>query len=462
MRDNIRSEDLFAWDKDYIWHPFTQMRDWLNEENLIIDRGEGNYLIDTRGKRYLDGVASLWVNVHGHCRQEINQAITEQMGKIAHSTLLGLGNTPSIKLAKQLVAITPPGLAKVFYSDSGSTAVEIALKMAFQYWQQKSSGINTLKSEKNKKKTKYISFKNAYHGDTIGAVSVGGMDLFHKIYGPLLFEKLEAQYPYCYRCPLGKKYPGCNLACLGSVKNIIEQNHTETAALIIEPLVQGAGGMITAPPGFLKRVRELCSQYNILLIADEVATGFGRTGKMFACEHEEVSPDIMCLAKGITGGYLPLAVTITTQKIFDAFCDDYASQKTFFHGHTYTGNALGCAAALASLDLFKKDKILEKLTYKVRVFSQCLKVFKGLEHVGDIRQCGLMAGIELVKDRRNKQDYECKEKTGIKVILQARKQGLIIRPLGNVIVLMPPLSITDKELKTLTDITYKSIKTVTE
>lgn len=451
MRDNVRSEDLAAWDKDYIWHPFTQMRDWINEENLIIDRGEGNYLIDTKGKRYLDGVASLWVNVHGHCRQEINQAITEQMGKIAHSTLLGLGNTPSIKLAKQLVAITPPGLAKIFYSDSGSTAVEIALKMAFQYWQQKDTA-----------KTKFISFKNAYHGDTIGAVSVGGMDLFHKIYGPLLFDKLEAQYPYCYRCPLGKKYPGCKLACLKSVKNIIEQNHTETAALIIEPLVQGAGGMITAPPGFLKRVEELCSQYNILLIADEVATGFGRTGKMFACEHEEVSPDIICLAKGITGGYLPLAVTITTKKIFNAFKGGYAEKKTFFHGHTYTGNPIGCAAALASLDLFKKDKVLEKLAQKVKVFSQGLKAFEELEHAGDIRQCGLMAGIELVKDRIKKQDYECEEKIGIKVLLQARKQGLIIRPLGNVIVLMPPLSITDEELKILTDITYKAVKKVTE
>ena len=443
------TRQLIKRDKDFLWHPFTQMRDWLKDEPLIIEEAKGCYLRDSQGKWYLDGVSSLWVNVHGHRKKEIDAAIKRQLNKVAHSTLLGLGNVPSIELAKELIAIAPPGLAKVFYSDSGSSAVEIALKMAYQYWQYL-----------DKAKTRFIHLENAYHGDTIGAVSVGGIDLFHKVYQGLLFESYKADSPYCYRCPEGKSYPLCNFECLERLKEILEKKHSEIAALIIEPLVQGASGMLVWPPGIYKKMAKLCREYNVLLIADEVAVGFGRTGKMFASEWEGVSPDILCLAKGITGGYLPLAATLTTRKIFDGFLGEYKEQKTFFHGHTYTGNPLACAAALANLELFKKEKTLRGLEPKIKFLKEGLERFKELPNVGDIRQKGLMVGIELVKDRQTKESYPWEEGIGVKVCRKAREYGVLLRPLGNVIVLMPPLSITKEELKQLFDSAYKAIEMV--
>ncbi|MDO8748532.1 MAG: adenosylmethionine--8-amino-7-oxononanoate transaminase [Candidatus Omnitrophota bacterium] len=436
-------------DKDFLWHPFTQMRDWLKDEPLIIDEAKGNYLKDTNGKWYLDGVSSLWVNVHGHRRREIDIAINRQLNKVAHSTLLGLSNVPSIELAQRLVEIAPKGLIKVFYSDSGSTAVEIALKMAYQYWQYL-----------DKAKTRFIHLENAYHGDTIGSVSVGGMDLFHKTYKGLLFESYKADSPYCYRCPKGKNYPGCNFECLDRLRDILRQHHSSTAALIVEPLVQAAGGIIVWPEGVYRKMRELCHKHNVLLIADEVAVGFGRTGYIFASETEGVTPDILCLAKGITGGYLPLAATLTTQKIFDAFSGEYKEQKTFFHGHTYTGNPLACAAALANLGLFKKEKTLQKLQPKIKFLGKELEKFKKLEHIGDIRQKGFMVGIELVKNKGTKEPYSWEERIGIKICQKAREYGVILRPLGNVIVLMPPLAISKEELKQLVDAAYKAISFV--
>jgi adenosylmethionine-8-amino-7-oxononanoate aminotransferase len=441
-------------DKLYVWHPFTQMKDWHLENELIIEEAKGNYLKATDGRWYLDGVSSLWINVHGHRKRRIDDGIRNQLNKVAHSTLLGLGNAPSIELAKRLVEIAPKGLNKVFYSDNGSTAVEIGLKIAFQYWQQKS---NT-----TRRKTKFISFNNAYHGDTIGAVSIGGIDLFHEIYKPLLFNSYKADYPYCYRCKLNEKYPSCKLACAHKLKKILKSHHNEIGALIIEPLVQAAGGIIVSPPGFLKEVRKLCSRYDVLMIADEVATGFGRTGEMFACEHEEVSPDIMTVAKSITGGYLPLAATLVTNEIYNAFLADYSQKKTFFHGHTYTGNPLACAAAIANLEILKKEKVLEGLKPKIEFLKNELKKFNDLEHVGDIRQKGFMVGIELVKNKITKEEFGWEEKIGIRVIKEARKHGIIMRPLGNVIVLMPPLSITIAELKFLLDVIYESVIMVTE
>lgn len=446
-----RLEEL---DKRYIWHPFTQMKDWLDDAPLIIEKGKGSYLIDIYGKKYLDGVSSLWVTVHGHRKKEIDTAVKKQLDKIAHSTLLGLSNVPAIILSEKLIKIAPKGLSKVFYSDSGSTAVEIALKMAFQYWQQKGT--------EYKNKTKFISLYNAYHGDTIGSVSVGGIDLFHQIYKPLLFDTCKIESPYCYRCSLNKTYPDCNLECADYAESVIKKLADNTAALIIEPIVQGAAGMLVASDGYLKKIRELCTKYNILMIADEVATGFGRTGKMFACEHEGVSPDIMAVAKGITGGYLPLAATLATDEIFNAFYGEYKDLKTFFHGHTYTGNPLACAAAIANIDLFKKEKTLQRLQPKIKYFTKRLKEFESLIHVGDIRQKGFMVGIELVKEKGTKEPYLLEEKIGIKVVKEARKHGLIIRPLENVIVLMPPLSIKMEELKRLLDIVYVSIREVTE
>jgi adenosylmethionine-8-amino-7-oxononanoate aminotransferase len=439
-------------DKQHLWHPFTQMKEWTEESPLIITEGRGSFLKDIYGKWYIDGVSSLWVTVHGHRKKEIDDAIKGQIDRISHSTLLGLTHPPAAELAGMLVKIAPEGLSRVFYSDNGSTSAEIGLKMAFQYWQHKG----------NKRKTKFISLNNAYHGDTIGAVSVGGIDLFHDIFSPLLFTSYKIPSPYCYRCELGKKYPSCRLFCLKEAEKIMKKNNRETAALIIEPLMQGAGGMIASPPGYLKGIKRLCVNYDILMIADEVATGFGRTGEMFACEHETVSPDILCLAKGITGGYLPLAATITTEKIYSAFLGNYRELKTFFHGHTYTGNQLACAAAIASLNVFKKEKTLQKLQRKMDILKKELATISGFTHVGDIRQKGFMVGIELVKDKKSGGPYPLEEKIGWRVCDAAREKGLLIRPLGNVIVLMPPLSISLQELKSLTRIAAEAITDITE
>lgn len=454
MQEYYTKEQLEQWDCEYIWHPFTQMQEYVKSRPLVIERGEGSHLFDVEGNRYLDGVSSLWVTVHGHNKKELNDAIKEQLDKISHSTLLGLANVPSILLGKKLVEITLPGLNKVFYSDSGSTAVEIALKMAFQHWRQKDGG-------DFKGKTKFISLGEAYHGDTIGSVSVGGMDLFHDIFRPLLFERIHAPAPYCYRCPLGLTRPSCGMACVEAVEEIMAKRNGEIAAMIVEPLVQGAAGMIAAPEGYLQRVREYCSRYNILLIADEVAVGFGRTGKMFACEHEAVTPDLMCLAKGITGGYLPLAVTLTTDEVYGAFLGEHRECKTFFHGHTYTGNPLACAAALANIRLIEEESLIERLGEKIYFLEEGLKRFALLDHVGDIRQKGMMVGIELVKDKRTKEPYPWEDNMGHRVILEAREKGLIIRPLDNVVALMPVLSMSIPELDQTLGIVYDAIARVT-
>ncbi|MBI5097578.1 MAG: adenosylmethionine--8-amino-7-oxononanoate transaminase, partial [Nitrospirae bacterium] len=376
-------------DKEYIWHPFTQMREWVSETPVIIEKGSGSYLTDTGHKQYIDGTSSIWVNIHGHRKRAIDKAITDQLKKIAHSTLLGLSNIPSILLAEKLIRLAQGGgltsLSKIFYSDNGSTAVEVGLKMAFHYWQ--------LKGGHSREKTRFLTLMNAYHGDTVGSVSLGGIDLFHKIYRPLLFESLRAPAPYCYRCPLDRTYPDCHLACIEKAEEILKERHNEIAAMIVEPIVQAAAGMIVAPPGYLRRIRELCTRYNVLLIADEVATGFGRTGLMFACEHEGVSPDIMPIAKGITGGYLPLAATLVTREIYDAFLGEYREFKTFFHGHSYTGNPLGCAAAIANIEIFEKEGTLEKLQSKIALLESLLSPLKEHPHIGEVRQKGLIAGI---------------------------------------------------------------------
>jgi len=452
MTNKTLKKHIEAQDKKHVWHPFTQMRDWAGEEPVIITEGRGSFLKDISGRWYLDGVSSLWVTVHGHRKKEIDDAIKAQVDKISHSTLLGLTHPLAAELAEMLADITPYGLNRVFYSDSGSTAVEVGLKIAFQYWKLKG----------NKKKKRFMSLKNAYHGDTIGAVSVGGIDIFHEIFSPLLFKSYLAPSPYCYRCELGKKYPQCGLFCLDRMEELMKKHHEEIAGFIIEPLVQGAAGMIVMPDGYLKAVMRLCRKYDILLIADEVATGFGRTGRMFACEHENVKPDIICLAKGITGGYLPLAATVTTEKIYRAFLGRYEDMKTFFHGHTYTGNQLACAAAIANLKLFKKEKTVDKLQKKIEVLKMELDKMSAFKHVGNVRQKGFMAGIEVVMDKESGSPYPLKEKITAKICLSARAKGLLIRPLGNVLVLMPPLGISHTELKSLTRITGEAIKDVTE
>ncbi len=437
---------LIEADKQYIWHPFTQMADWQACEPVIIDRGEGFFLIDTEGKKYIDGVSSLWCNVHGHHVKKIDDAIRAQLDKIGHSTLLGLGQTKSIQLAEKLIRITPPNLKKVFYSDSGATSVEIAIKMAYQFWH------NTGR----KKRTKFIALENSYHGDTIGAVSVGGISLFHEIFKSLLFETFFVPCPHPYR------FQGTPRACTDNsverIEDLLKEHAGEIAAVIVEPLVQGAGGMIVHPEGFLKKVRELTTERDVLLIVDEVATGFGRTGKMFACEHEEVQPDIMCLGKGITGGYLPLAATLTTQRIFDAFLGKVSEHKTFYHGHTYTGNALGCAAALASLELFAENKVLESQPAKISLIDAVFEELAGLDYVGDVRHRGLMGGIELVQDKATKEPFPIEKQIGAKLCGAMKPKGAMMRPLGNVIVVMPPIAIDIELLEKLLRIIKDSIE----
>lgn len=439
-------------DKKYIWHPFTQMREWMDEDIIIISHGKGNYIYDIEGNKYLDAVSSLWCNLHGHGNRIINKALKDQIDKISHSTLLGLTNLPAILLAEKLVKILPHGLTKIFYSDNGSTAVEVAIKMAFLYWKHKGAS----------QKKKFISLNNSYHGDTLGAVSVGGISLFHDAFKPLLFKTIKAPSPYCYRCELNLDYPSCNLSCAEKVEKIAKENNGEIAAVILEPIVQAAGGMIVSPQGYLKRVKEICDKNRILLIADEVATGFLRTGKMFAVDHEDVKPDIICLSKGVTGGYLPLAVTATTEEIFSAFLGRYEEYKTFFHGHTFTGNQLGCAASLASLRLLLKREFNNEVKEKIHILEKNLKRLNGLRYVGEIRQKGFMVGIELVKNKDSKEVFPPSERIGYKVCKEIRKFGIFLRPLGDVIVILPPLSITEREIMHLIDATFKSIKKVTE
>ena len=449
MAKKKNTPTLGDWDRQYLWHPFTQMQEWEQEDPVIIERGKGPYLIDTQGRTYLDGTSSIWVNLHGHQHPALDRALDQQRRKIAHSTLLGLSNPPAIRLARALIAVAPKGLTRVFYSDNGSTAVEVALKMAVQYWQQRRPGAGP--------KNRFLHLNLAYHGDTVGAVSVGNIDLFHARFRPLLFPTRAADPPYCYRCPLALTYPACRLACLDPIEQILEQHGRELAGFIIEPLIQAAAGMITQPAGYLKRVRELCTQYEVLLIADEVATGFGRTGTMFACDREGVTPDLMTLSKGLTGGYLPLAATLTTEEIYRAFLGKYEEFKTFFHGHSYTGNPLGCAVALANLEVFRNERTLATLQPKIRLLTRLLKPLLRFPHVGEIRQQGFMVGIELVHDRATREPYSLEARIGHRVAQEARKRGLLLRPLGHIIVLIPPLSVNRETLTRMVSILSRSI-----
>jgi adenosylmethionine-8-amino-7-oxononanoate aminotransferase len=446
-----RHERLVRADHRHLWHPFTQMQDWLAEEPLVVDAAEGVTLVDTLGNRYLDGVSSLWCNVHGHRVPEIDAAIRAQLERVAHSTLLGLASSASIECAEELARWVPPALSRVFFSDAGATAVEIALKIAFQHHQLRGDA----------QRTEFVALVGGYHGDTIGSVSLGGMDLFHRIFRPLLFDVHHAPQPHCYRCPLGKAFPACATACAGEVERIFERRAGRIAALVIEPVMQGADGMIPQPPGYLRRMREICDRHGALLVCDEVATGFGRTGTMFAIEQEGVVPDLMTVAKGITGGYLPLAATFATERVFESFLGPYEAKRTFFHGHTYAGNPLACAAATASLRLFRDRRVLEGLPAKIEALSRALAPARAMRHVGDVRQRGLMVGIELVRDRETREEWPYPLRAGHRVILEARRLGAILRPLGNVVVLMPPLAMTEGELEQLAAIALASIEKVT-
>ena len=422
---------LRDWDHRWLWHPFTQMNDWMAEEPVIIESGEGAILRDTRGREYIDANSSIWTNLHGHRHPTINRAIQDQLDRIAHSSFLGLSNEPAIRLAEQLVQIAPPGLTRVFYSDDGSTAMEVAVKMALQYWQHRHQP----------RRTKFVAFADAYHGDTLGAVSIGGIDLFHSAFRPLLFEVIRVNDP-------------------SRLAAILRKHGDGVAGVVIEPLVQGAAGMKLWRRGLLAELRSLCTERGALLIVDEVLTGFGRTGTMFACEQEGVTPDLMAVAKGFTGGYLPLAATLATEEIYRAFLGDYSEFKTFFHGHSYTGNQLGCAAALANLRVFRDEQTLVKIQPKSERLRAGLESLRALPQVGDVRHIGMIGAVELFQDVATRQPFPLAEKIGMRVCDEMRQRGVLTRPIGNTIIVLPPYCISDEQLDRVLSVLAESIRAV--
>jgi adenosylmethionine-8-amino-7-oxononanoate aminotransferase len=418
------------------------MQEYLASEPLVVVRGEGNYLVDDRGRRLFDGTSALWCNLLGHRVPEIDAALAEQLGRFAHTTLLGTTHPGVAELARRLVEVAPRGLNHVFFSDSGATAVEAALKIAFQYRL-------LTQGKEAAQRAVYLSLDNAYHGDTLGAAAVGGVELFHDLFKPILLPALKTPSPYCYRCPIGKTPGDCAIDCADELDKALARADGRVCAVIVEPGVQAAAGMLTLPDGFLTRTAESCRRYGALLILDEVATGFGRSGTMFACQREGVVPDLLCIAKGLTGGYLPVAATLSTDEVYNVFLGRYDEYRHFFHGHTYTGNALGCAAALATLRLLSDGEVIRKVEDKARVLRDAIAPLAAHRHVGDIRQAGLMCGVELVADRSTKALFPPGDRVGYHLCLSLRDRGIFLRPLGDVIALMPPLSSTDEELQHL-------------
>jgi|TARA_B110000263_G_scaffold20452_1_gene16143 adenosylmethionine-8-amino-7-oxononanoate aminotransferase len=438
-------DQLKLWDSEHVWHAFTQM---ANYEPLVIDSASGCVLTDIQGNTYIDAVSSLWCNVHGHQHPVINAAIRQQLDQVAHVTSLGMSNPTTIQLAKRLVDITPENLNHLFFSGDGSSSVEVAMKMAFQYWQQK--------SEPRPNKTQYVALGSAYHGDTLGSVSVGGVQRFHEMFKPLLFDVLRLDSPDTYRLPDGvTTAQDATQFYLNQLESLLQQHHSTIAAMIIEPVVQGAAGMIMQPPGYLAGVRQLTQKHDVLLIADEVAVGFGRTGAMFACNHEDIQPDLMCLAKGLTGGYITMAATLATTEIWKAFLGD--SSRTFYHGHTYSGNPLAAAAALANLDIFETEQTMVNVRERTKQLADLLKPLTDHHHVGDVRQRGLIVAIELVADKDNKTSFENIGASGSAVCKAALEQGVWLRPLRDTIVIMPPLSISESEITKIVTVVEQAI-----
>ena len=430
-------DKLLEIDLKYIWHPYTQMKDCRSILPILIKEARGIKLYDNRGNFYYDTISSWWCNVHGHNHPKIKKAIKKQLDSLEHVLFAGFTHEPAIKLAERLIGIAPKGLTKAFFSDNGSTAVEVALKMSFQYWHNIGK----------RKKTKFVSLDYGYHGDTVGTMSVSGIGLFNEAFKPLFFSSYKVPSPYCYRCPMGKTKDSCAIDCIKPLERVLRQKSQEICAIVIEPMALCAGGMIVYPKEYLKKVSLLAREFDVHLIADEVATGFGRTGKMFACEHAQVNPDFMCLSKGITSGYLPLAVTLTSEKVFKAFYADYEKKKTFFHGHTYTANPVACSAANASLDLFEKENTLDRAQKIIPLFHERLEAFRGLPFVGDVRYIGLIGAVELVKNKKTKEAFNAKERIGLEIYKKGLKKNLVLRPLGSIIYLFLPLCINKEELE---------------
>lgn len=436
-------------DLKFVWHPYTQMKDALSFPPILIERARGIKLYDSRGRGYYDAISSWWCNVHGHNHPVIKKALRRQMSLLEHTLFAGFTHRGAIALAEKLVSFAPKRLNKVFFSDDGSTAVEVALKMSLAYW--RNSGL--------KRKTKFVSLEYSYHGDTVGAMSVSGVGLFNEPFAPLFFPSFKAPAPYCYRCPMGKTRNECHIDCLGPLERLLKDKSAEIAALILEPLVLAAGGFIIYPKEYLEQAGRLAKKYGVHLILDEVATGFGRTGEMFAAGHvENIRPDFMCLAKGLTAGYLPMAATLATDEVYRAFWADHAEKKTFYHGHTYTANPLGCAAALASMEVFKKERTLAHVREAAPFLRTEAGKFRDLPFIGDVRTLGMIAAFELVRDKKTKEMFPFEARIGFKVYREGLRRGIILRPLGHVVYLFPPLCVTRKDLQKILNKTYLAVK----
>jgi adenosylmethionine-8-amino-7-oxononanoate aminotransferase len=418
-------------DRAHVWHPYTQML--TAPPPLPVVRGEGAYLITEDGRRIFDGISSWWVNIHGHAHPTLNEALAAQARQIEHVLFAGSTHPPAVDLAERLVAILPRGLTRVFYSDNGSTAVEVAMKLASQYWGNRGESRRT-----------FVALHHAYHGDTVGAMSASEDSLFTRPFAPMLFSVLRAHAPYCYRCPLGLERASCRIDCLQDLEQLLERREGDVAAVLVEPMLQGAGGMIVWPAEFLTGVRRLCDRFGTLMIADEVFTGFGRTGRMFACEHAAVTPDIICLSKALTAGYLPLGATVTTDAVYNAFLSEDRS-RTFFHGHSFTGNPLACAVAVASLSLFDETGVLDHVRRLEGWLRGGLAPLASLPLVGDVRVIGGVGVVELVADRATKAAGGYLDDIGPRLSRAFIDRGLLLRPLGNVLYFMPPYIVTQQE-----------------
>lgn len=441
--------ELQARDLQHVWHPCSQMKDYEQFPPIVIKSGEGVWLYDENGKRYLDAVSSWWVNLFGHANKRISQALSEQAFTLEHVIFANFTHEPAVKVAEKLVALTPSGLQKVFFADNGSAAIEVALKMSFQYHMQ------TGKTSKKR----FLALTDAYHGETLGALSVGGVDLYNEVYQPLLLDTVRAQGPDCFRCPFNEKPESCQAQCIRSVEEKLDAHHEEITAVIIEPLIQAAAGMKMYPPIYLRKLRELCTAYDVHLIADEIAVGFGRTGTLFACEQAEISPDFMCLSKGLTGGYLPLSVVLTTDTVYDVFYDEYGTMKAFLHSHSYTGNTLACRVALEVLTMFEEENYIEMIQQKGGLMRKLAEeAFSHLPYVGEYRQIGLVGAIELVADQNTKEPLPSEERIGYQIYQNALEKGLLIRPLGNILYFMPPYIISAEEIHFMIDTTKQTIE----
>ncbi|MDQ2085318.1 adenosylmethionine--8-amino-7-oxononanoate transaminase [Herbivorax sp. ANBcel31] len=424
-------------DLKHIWHPCSQMKDYEDFPPIVIKKGYGAYLEDIDGKKYLDAVSSWWVNLFGHSNKRINEALYRQANKLEHVIFANFSHEAAIEMSERIVNLLPEGLNKIFFGDNGSSAVEIALKLSFQYHQQVGKT----------KKTRFVALTNAYHGETLGALSVGGVDLYNRIYKPLLVDVIRSTGPDCYRCKYNKHRDTCSAECFSMIEEDILKRHEEISAVIVEPLVQGAGGIKIYSPVYLKKLRKLCDKYDINLIADEIAVGFGRTGKMFACEHADISPDIMCMSKGLTAGYLPLSLAVMTDKIYNAFYDDYSTMKAFVHSHSYSGNPLGCAVAIETLNIFEDEKILEKNRKKQTYLMELAKrELLDIPQVGEYRQIGMIGAIELVKDKKTKEPFDGKKRAGYNIYKKALEKGVLLRPLGDIIYFMPPYIVENEDM----------------